>query len=81
MLPSALDVTRLGVTATRRVGGAARRNLSKRMIREIFRLNKIQNSATALDIVVMPRPGIQDVPFHALQADYVSALTRYARLR
>ncbi len=34
------DKTRLGITVTKKVGGAAIRNRIKRLVREYFRLNK-----------------------------------------
>ena len=76
VLPNDLDVSRLGIIATRRLGGSIRRNRSKRLVREIFRLNK---GRSGLDIVVMPRPGFSDTPFLTLEADYKSALQRYER--
>ncbi|MBW1714746.1 MAG: ribonuclease P protein component [Deltaproteobacteria bacterium] len=36
------DITRLGITASKRVGNAVKRNRTKRLIREFFRLNKQQ---------------------------------------
>ena len=68
------DVTRLGIIATRRLGNAVIRNRSKRLLREIFRLNK---GRVGLDLVVLPRPGFAGVPFGTLQADYRSALRRF----
>ena len=76
ILPNDLDVNRLGIIATRRLGGSTRRNRSKRLVREIFRLNK---SRPGLDIVVMPRPGFSDAPFFTLEADYRTTLQRYER--
>ena len=35
-----LDVGRLGVAATKKLGGAVQRNRAKRLIREVFRRNK-----------------------------------------
>ncbi|MFH1242758.1 MAG: ribonuclease P protein component [Pseudomonadota bacterium] len=35
-----LGITRLGVTVNRRAGNAVKRNRTKRLIREFFRLNK-----------------------------------------
>ena len=47
---------RLGITMTRRVGGAVRRNRAKRLVREVFRRHKSEWSS--VDIVVNGRPGI-----------------------
>ncbi len=81
VLSNELDVTRLGVVATRRLGGAVIRNRSKRLVREIYRLNKAKTSALGLDIVVMPRPGFSEAPFDTLEADYLSAVKRHGRTR
>lgn len=75
-LPNDQDVSRLGVIATRRLGNAATRNRSKRLVRELFRLNK---SRAGVDLVVLPRPGFAATAFTILQADYRSALNRYER--
>lgn len=42
---------RLGIAATRKLGGAVVRNRAKRLIREVFRRNKV---AAGLDVVVVP---------------------------
>ena len=76
ILPNDLDVSRLGIIATRKLGGSIRRNRSKRLVREIFRLNK---GRPGFDIVVMPRPGFSDPPFPTLQADYLAVLERHER--
>jgi len=79
VLPNDLEVTRLGIIATRRLGGATSRNRSKRVIREIFRLNRGEHAGFNLDIVVLPRPGFSEKTFDILQADYLNTLRRYAR--
>ncbi len=72
-LANGQDVTRLGVIATRRLGNAVTRNRSKRLVREIFRLNK---GRAGLDLVVLPRPGFSGVRFETLQTDYRTTLRR-----
>jgi ribonuclease P protein component len=66
---------RLGISVGRRSGGAVQRNLFKRRIREIFRLDKAR-FARGWDFVVAPRlgqtPGGFPPPFDALRADLLS---------
>ena len=52
------DVTRLGLSISRRVGNAVVRNRWKRAIRESFRLNR-SRIPEGWDIVVRPRKGAQ----------------------
>ncbi len=68
-----LPVTRLGVAATRRLGDAVRRNRAKRLVREVFRRNKM---LPGFDVVVVPRPELLDAEFSSLEADYRNALRR-----
>ena len=76
VLPNRRDVSRLGVIATRRMGGAVRRNRYKRLARELFRLDK---GPGGFDIVVLPHRAFGAAPFLTLQADYRSALRRGQR--
>ncbi len=47
-------ITRLGITAGKRVGNAVRRNRIKRLIREFFRLNKA-DFPKGYDIVIIAK--------------------------
>jgi len=58
---------RLGIAATRKLGGAVERNRAKRLIREVFRRNKI---APGFDVVVVPKREVLDASLTTIEAEY-----------
>lgn len=68
--PNGLAHARLGLSISRKVGGAVRRNRLKRLLREAFRLRQ-RELAPGIDLVVVGRPH----EFRAL-ADYEGVLVR-----
>jgi ribonuclease P protein component len=66
-------VGRLGIAATKRLGGAVVRNRAKRLIREVFRRNDI---APGFDIIVVPRRELLAAGLTALEAEYRASVTR-----
>ena len=64
ILPNAGGVGRLGIAATRKLGGAVQRNRAKRLIREVFRRNKI---APGFDVVVVPKRDLLDASLSDLK--------------
>jgi ribonuclease P protein component len=54
--PNGLPHPRLGLSVSRRVGGAVVRNRWKRLLREAFRLTRPQ-LPPSLDLIVIPRAG------------------------
>lgn len=76
ILPNERGVGRLGIAATRKIGGAVQRNKAKRLIREVFRRNKI---APGFDIVVIPKREFLDASLSTLEADYRNLVERHFR--
>src|SRR3979409_2312027 len=73
VLPNKSDVGRLGIAATKKLGGAVERNRAKRLIREVFRRNKV---ASGFDVVVVPRRELLDASLSVLEAEYCTTLAR-----
>ena len=69
-------VARLGIAATRKMGGAVERNRAKRVVRELFRHHK---PAAAIDVVVIPRREFLDAPYEKVEAEFRSLLSRSPR--
>ena len=53
-----LDHPRLGLSVSRKLGGAVVRNRWKRLLREAFRLSR-EHLPAGVDLVVIPRPGAE----------------------
>jgi ribonuclease P protein component len=68
---------RLGVAATRKLGGSVVRNRAKRLIREVFRRNK---PGETIDLVLVPRKELTTAPFPDLEDDYRRLLARAGRM-
>jgi ribonuclease P protein component len=78
ILPNQHAEGRLGIAATKKLGGAVRRNRAKRLIREVFRRNKI---AKGFDVVVIPRREMLDASLTVLESEYRNLIERSARRR
>jgi ribonuclease P protein component len=76
ILSNACGVGRLGIAATKKLGGAVQRNRAKRLIREAFRRNKI---ASGFDVVVIPKRELLDASLSTLETDYRVLLERRLR--
>jgi ribonuclease P protein component len=75
-LANDLQIGRLGIAATRKIGGAVVRNRAKRLIREVFRHNKL---APGFDIVVVPRRELVDASLTAIESEFRHVLDRSLR--
>lgn len=78
VLQNDLDCSRLGIAATRKIGGAVVRNRIKRRLREIFRTRRPR---TAVDLVIVPKRESVAASFEGLVHDFDNGLARYRRTR
>lgn len=65
---AALSAPRLGVVASRKVGGAVQRNRAKRLIREVFRRGA-DLFPPGLDVVIIIRAGAHELDFAEADAE------------
>ncbi len=66
--------SRLGITVSRKVGGAVVRNRVKRCVRELFRRDQL-GLVAALDVVVIAKPGAGDLSQRQIAAELTEAIT------
>ena len=66
-------IARLGIAATRKMGGAVERNRAKRVVRDVFRHHK---PLGALDVVVVPRRELLDAPYARVESEFVYLLQK-----
>jgi ribonuclease P protein component len=66
--PGETQFVRLGVTVSRRVGGAVVRNRVKRRLREWFRTSRVR-AVGAVDLVVIARPAAATLTSEALRRE------------
>jgi len=69
---------RLGLAASRRLGGAVVRNRAKRLLRESFRRNKRAAGAPALDLVLVPKREMAGRAQREVEHEYQERLRRLA---
>lgn len=77
-LPNEAGESRLGITVTRKVGNAARRNRIKRRFRDVFRRNRAK-LVPPMDLVVNAHRDIDPDDHAGIEAEFLRAFERLAR--
>ena len=75
LLSTSLTRSRLGLVASKKIGGAVQRNRAKRLIREMFR-TEVRLAQLAVDLVVIPRRELVEAEFAAAAQDFRNTLRR-----
>jgi len=68
---------RLGITVTRHIGGAVKRNRSKRLVREIFRRHKTE--LQDVDVVVNGRASLPGADYKRLESELLGCLRPFLK--
>ncbi len=71
--PTDTQHTRIGITASRKIGTAVRRNRVKRLLREIYRRNKAL-FPKGHDLVLIAKNDMMDTSYHGLLAEIAKAM-------
>lgn len=77
---NAFDNTRLGVTASKKIGNSVKRNRVKRLIREVFRLSK-HRIRPGYDIIVVSRSPAIHLKYQQAQDTLVHLFRRAGILK
>lgn len=75
VLPSAVDSTRLGLSVSKKVGGAVTRNKVRRRLKEIFR-SSASTFPDGADLVISARPAAAEASFEELNDEFIKSLNR-----
>ena len=71
--PNDLPRVRIGLTASKKVGGAVVRNRAKRLLREIYRRNK-HLFPQGYDYILIAKYGMADTSYHDLAQEIAKAI-------
>lgn len=74
------DTVRLGITASKKIGCAVKRNRVKRRIRELFR-SELKSLNVGYDICIVARSKMLDEPYENLKKDFYDSIKALGLLK
>ena len=74
--PNHLEVSRIGISVSKKTGNSIVRHRVSRLIREAYRLNKEQ-LAGGFDMVIVARPAAKDAGYREICEAYLKLLERH----
>jgi ribonuclease P protein component len=74
IMPNSFQITRLGISISKKFGNSPQRNHFKRLVREAFRLNR-HRLLEGFDIVVKPRIPLIELTLEMVKKDLLGILT------
>ena len=75
VLPNSGGQSRIGITATRKMGNSVERNRARRLVREVFRKNKWL-VPRGVDIVINVKRPLVEAHYRDLEGDFITFLER-----
>ena len=78
MLPNTVGKPRLGLSVSKKVGSAVKRNKVRRRLKEVFR-SSMERISEDLDFVISARPAAAEATFEELNEEFLRSLHRFDR--
>ena len=76
ILPNSQEQSRVGITATRRIGNSVERNRLRRRVRELYRRNKWR-VPPGVDIVINVKDGLARAGYDEIEQDFARLWERW----
>jgi len=78
VLPNTIGKPRLGLSVSKKVGNAVKRNKVRRRLKEVFR-SSMERLSGDLDFVISARPAAAEATFEELNEEFLRSLHRFGR--